>query len=96
MPKVTVERKHNLSKEELEKKADEFIKDFAKKMASVKMEYTWRPDKSGIDFKGKGFKGTVELTSDKITLMVDLSLMLAPFKGTVEEQANKQLDKMLS
>ncbi len=96
MPKIELERAHTLPKEELDAKAEVFIKKMTEKLASMNMAYKWRPAKDGIDFDGKGFKGKVDLTPDKIKIFVDLSLMLAPFKGAVEEQMNRGLDKLLA
>jgi len=96
MPKINLERTHEFSQDVITEKADKLVKKLQEKLSGMNMQYDWRGDKSGIDFKGNGFKGNVELAPEKITMFLDLSLMLAPFKGTVEQQMNTALDKLLA
>ena len=95
MPKINLERTHEFSPDIITEKADKLVNKLQEKLSGMSMQYEWRGDKSGIDFKGNGFKGNVELLPGKITMFLDLGLMLAPFKGTVEQQMNKSLDRLL-
>ena len=51
MPKIKINKNHNLPMEELHKRAEELVEKLQDRMASLNMDYEWRPDKSGIDFK---------------------------------------------
>jgi putative polyhydroxyalkanoate system protein len=96
MPKIEVTRNHNLATAALEAKADKLVKKLQEKLSGFSLEYTWRPDKSGIDFKGTNFKGKVDLHPTSIDMLVDLGFILTPFKKTVEEQLNRAIDKLLA
>jgi len=96
VPKIKINKNHNLPMEELRKRAEELVEKLQDRMASLNMDYEWRPDKSGIDFKGSGFKGKVELSANGIGIMIDLSLMLAAFKGKVEERVERSLQELIS
>ena len=95
MPKLNFSRTHDFSSDKINARADVLVKKLKEKMASLGMDYTWRQDKSGIDFTGNGFKGTFDIKPTEVNMLIDLSLMLAPFKGMVEGQIEKALDKLV-
>lgn len=96
MPKIELKKEHNLPREELDPKLESYLNRLRDdKMKAMNFNYTWKPDRSGLELKGTGFSGDVKLKDNAVELVIDLSLMLSPFKGTVEESLKRGLDKYL-
>lgn len=97
MPKIKIAQSHALSREDLEKRVDDYlIKLRDDKMKMVDFDFKWKDDKQGVDLTGKGFKGFVKVADNEVEIKVDLSLMLSPFKGKVEDGLKRGIVKYLS
>ncbi len=96
MPKITVSESHQLEKDELETRVEEYmVKLRDHKLKAMNFDFSWKPGKTGLDISGKGFKGFSSLEGNTVTMTLDLSLMLSPFKGQVEEMLKKGLTRVL-
>ncbi len=100
MPKVTVDHKSNLSTQDAFEKIQKFFEndqDIRRLDPSIKCDF-----KAG-DMKGKvngsQFKADISVTGQgqgsTVTVVVDLPLLLTPFKGKVQETIEKKLNKYL-
>ena len=97
MPKIRVDKQHSLSAEDVIQRVDDYlVKLRDEKMKSMDFNFDWNGDQSKASIKGKGFKGEVTLAGNKVGIFLDLSMMLTPFKGKVEESMKRGLDKYLS
>lgn len=96
MPKIQLKKEHTLTREELDPKLETYLNRLRDdKMKAMNFNYTWKADRSGLELKGTGFTGDVTLKDQVVELVIDLSLMLSPFKGPVEESLKRGLDKYL-
>jgi putative polyhydroxyalkanoate system protein len=90
MPKVIVTKSHGMSVADAQKKVDTFAQGIKQKYGITGQ---WNGDR--YNFKRTGASGFVRVTDSKITVEVDLSLMLSPLKSKVEERLRQTLDKEL-
>jgi putative polyhydroxyalkanoate system protein len=89
MPKVEMTRSHSLDDSSARAKIDELT-------AGLKTRFNaaleWRNDKE-LTIKGSGFSGKVTLEPGQVRLLLELSLLMSPFKGAAEDHMKKALDK---
>lgn len=101
MPKINVEHESSLGLADATVKIRDFFeKDADLKKIDPKIEFDWDEKTKKANVKGSQFKATVAL-SDKtngtlISVVVDLPLLLTPFRGKVEETLHKKLKKYLA
>lgn len=88
MSTIHAEHRHTLSPEEAHKRVEEYIAHIAEK---IKAEIKWSGDTA--TFKGTGFSGTARIGKDVIIMDIDLSLLLRPLKGTIEERMARTFQK---
>ena len=88
MSTIHAEHKHTLSKEEARKRAEEYVGMIADK---VHADIKWAGDTAS--FKGTGFSGTAKLADNLIVLDIDLSFLLRPLKGKIEERMVRAFQK---
>ena len=88
MPKIKMDRSHGLSMEDARSKVENLA-------ADLEIRYGIKSNWSGnkMNFKRTGVKGYVELADGKVSVLVDLSMMLSPLKGKVEERLKKNLEE---
>lgn len=88
MPKISMQKNHSLTHDQARDKVDQLA-------ASLKDKYGLTGSWSGnrYQFKRTGVSGFVHLEDKKVTVEVDLSFVLSPLKGQVEEALKKNLDK---
>lgn len=101
MPKFTIEHSTSASP----KDAYEKIKTFLEKDEDIRrfdssMQSQFNDSKMNGFVKGKQFKADVNVSTEgkgsKVQIVVDLPLLLAPFKGKVQETLQKKLSKHLA
>lgn len=97
MPKIHIAENHSLSRDEIISRVGDYL-DYLrdKKLKAMGFGYTWNGDKTGLTINGKGFKGSGSLSDSHVTLTLDLSLMLSPFKGSVEESLKRGLKRVVT
>lgn len=100
MPKVTVDHKTNLTA----KDAFEKIKTFFENDQDIRrLDPSIKCDFKAAEMKGKAtgsqFKADIAVSSQgdgsTVSVVVDLPLLLTPFKGKVQETIEKKLSKYL-
>ncbi|HEX4918226.1 MAG TPA: polyhydroxyalkanoic acid system family protein [Limnobacter sp.] len=91
MADIHAHRTHNLSLEEAkgiaQKLADQLQKEF-------QLDSQWRGNT--LNFSRSGVKGTLDVTDKDISLDISLGFMLKAFKGKIQSEIDKNLDKMFA
>jgi len=85
-------KKHSLDQDTARERAEEIVKKLESKYG---IKYSWKGD-DRLSFEGKGAKGTVELNQGEVKVSVDLSFLLKPMKGKIEQAIDDQFDKKFS
>ena len=100
MPKVTVDHKSQLGAKDAYEKIKSFFEtdaDIRRLDPSMKCEF--EPSKMTGKAKGSQFKADIAVKADGsgsvVSVVVDLPLLLTPFKGKVQETIQKKLSKYL-
>ena len=92
MPKLNIERAHQLGAEEARKRLDALATKLSEKYG---LKSTWTTPTSA-DVKGTGASGKITCAADKVTVFIDLSFALTPLKGKIEEKVTKELEMALA
>lgn len=92
MPKIEYQHKHNLTDDEARKRLLEMVERFSKKF----MVTTSWENQDHAKISGTGVKGTIDVRPGQVDLLLDLSLMLAPMKKTIEEAIAAEVKKALT
>ena len=91
MPKIHIEHPHSLETADVHKKMDEALKGLA---AKHDIKITWK-DERNVNLKSSGLKGNAEIKDSSVVVDLDLSFVLAPLKGKIEERLRSKLAKEL-
>jgi len=89
MPRVEVERSHQLSFEEAKARVEKIGKRLAEKHG---LTGGWSSD-NRWEFKRTGAKGHVLLEEGKVSVKVELSMLLSALKGKVEQKLKSGLEE---
>ena len=99
MPKFNFSIPHSLSTEEAKGRLDRFIEALeAKADGSVAdLEKKWEDNALVFGFKTYGIKigGRMTIEEDKVVIDGDLPISAMMFKGKIESEIKKQLDRLL-
>ncbi len=90
MATIDIQRTHSLGKDKA-RAAAELVAERLKE----KIDATYRWDGDDLRFERSGAKGRIHVTDSTVRLEIDLSLVLRPLKGKIEEKAHKYLDEYL-
>ena len=101
MPKFTIEHASSHSAKEAFQKIKTFLdKDEDVQRFDAKMKSDFNDDSMTGSIKGSQFKADVAVVAEgsgsKIQIMVDLPMLLTPFKGKVQETLQKKLSRYLA
>jgi hypothetical protein len=101
MPKFTIEHQSNHKPDEAYGKIKEFLSnDQDIRRFDSKLECKFDDSQRSGQLKGSQFKADLRVqdadAGSKVSVTVDLPLMLTPFKGKVQETLQKKLAKYLS
>lgn len=91
MAKIIIERAHGRGLEAARAEAEVLAEDLAEKFG---MKYRWSGET--LEFKGSGAKGEMHCAADEISLYMELSFVLRPFKTRIEQEIHKYLDEFAS
>ena len=91
MATISIARQHRLSLKKAKGAAEKIAKDLQKRFD---LDYAWQGNR--IDFERPGVSGQLLVGRDKITLDVQLGLLLTPLKGTIEREITAQLDRLVT
>jgi hypothetical protein len=101
MPKVTIDHKTNLSASDAFTKIKTFFEtdqDIRRLDPSIKCEFA--ESKMTGTANGSQFKANIAVSSagdgSNVNVVVDLPLLLTPFKGKIQETIQKKLGKYLA
>ncbi|WP_374034031.1 polyhydroxyalkanoic acid system family protein [Bdellovibrio bacteriovorus] len=100
MPKFTIDHSSNHSAEEAYKKIKEFLSnDQDIRRFDPKIQCSFDDGTKCANLKGSQFKADMTVAAagagSKVSVTVDLPLMLTPFKGKVTETLQRKLAKYL-
>ncbi len=97
MPKINISSPHKHDWPELTRRVEDYLLRLRdEKLRSLDFSFKWADaDKKKVTFKGKGFDGHVDLTPGEVSLHVNLSMMLSPFKSKVEQSMKSGLEKAM-
>jgi putative polyhydroxyalkanoate system protein len=90
MPSISIKRRHRLDPKKARAVAQRIAKDLNKRYGLI---CQW--DGDNVAFDGVGVSGSMHVGKAQIKLDVQLSFLLAPLKGTIEREINKELDTLL-
>lgn len=91
MSVIRVERAHNKGLEAARQEAEQLAEDLTEKFG---LKYRWQGDK--LEFKGSGAKGNMLCAEDEISIYLELSFVLRPFKTRIEQEIHKGLDTFVA
>ena len=92
MPKVVIEQSHSLDASEVRKRLDTLSEKLSSKYG---IDAHWKNDNEAT-FKRTGASGSIVCQPGKVTVNVDLSLVLSPMKHQVETRIRSELEKVLA
>jgi len=88
MPKIDIRRPHQLPIAEARAVVDQVAARMHEKFG---MDGRWQGDT--LLFSRPGVSGSIAVGSDAIQVKAELGLLLAPLKGTVEQEIRRRLDE---
>jgi putative polyhydroxyalkanoate system protein len=91
MSTIHVDHQHSLSQEEALQRVRALVAELKDR---VKADIQWNG--STATFKGTGFSGSAKVLDQRIALDLDLSLLLRPMKGKIEERIDRSLRQRLA
>ncbi len=96
MPKINLEIPHKLSAEEAREKLERFTQSLPQDQVSD-LEQSWNGNTLSFGFKTFGIKIKGDLTAadQKLLVDVDLPFAAAMFKGKIESEIQKQLERLV-
>jgi putative polyhydroxyalkanoate system protein len=89
MPSITIQRRHSLDHKHAKAAAEKIARDLKKRFD---LEYAWEGDH--IAFERPGLSGSLHVSKTAVRLDVELSFLLLPLKGPIEQAINKELDTL--
>lgn len=91
MSSIEVHRPHDLDQTHAREVAEELARDLSRKFD---VNYEW--DGEVMRFQRSGIKGRLDITPEDFRVQLEVGLMLSPFRGRIEEEIHKQLDKIIN
>jgi putative polyhydroxyalkanoate system protein len=92
MPKLNIERSHTLDAATVKTRLQGLSDKLAAKYG---LTSTWKSD-TEAEVKGTGATGKITCSTNKVSVMIDLSFALSMMKGKIEEKVQKELDAALA
>lgn len=95
MPKINMEIPHQLSAEDTRSKLEKFTESLPQDQVSD-LEQSWEGDTLSFGFKTFGIKIAGDLTAadQKLLVNIDLPFSAMMFKGKIESEVKKQLERL--
>jgi putative polyhydroxyalkanoate system protein len=88
MPRIDIRRTHALPLEEARTVVDRVAARMREKFG---MDCRWQGD--ALAFSRPGVKGAIAVAAGEVRVDAELGLMLAPLKGTIEQEIRRKLDE---
>jgi putative polyhydroxyalkanoate system protein len=89
MPTITIQRRHKLDHKKAKAAAQKVAKDLHQRFD---LECTW--DGDNVSFQRPGVSGDMRLGKSDVVLTVQLSFLMTPLKGPIENAIRNELDKL--
>ncbi len=90
MAHIAIERTHSLSMDAAKSAVQSAADSLASKYG---LESAW--DGDTLKFSRSGVDGALAVSADKVAIDVQLGMMFAPFKGMLEDEIARSVDKAL-
>ncbi|MBU2712852.1 polyhydroxyalkanoic acid system family protein [Zooshikella harenae] len=91
MANIEIKRSHGMSID----KAKQVVQKIADEMqSSMGLSCQWDSDYH-LSFKQTGVQGSIKVTEELVEIDVKLNAIMKAFRGTIEQQINQRLDKMI-
>ncbi|TNC81612.1 MAG: poly(3-hydroxybutyrate) depolymerase [Oleiphilus sp.] len=91
MSVIQLSRAHDQDLAHAKAYAEEIAQSLSEKFG---VKYQW--DDLIVSFKGAGAKGYLSIADQHVEVRMELSFMLRPFKGRIEQEINRHLDEFCS
>ena len=91
MTDIRIERRHNLTPEELQALAKRMAEKLQQKLGGACQQQDGR-----LDYQGNGVSAKVLLEPQQVKVTVQLGLLMSAFAGSIEREINQTLDKHLT
>ena len=91
MATIRFEHKHGLTQDEAIQRVKDVVEEFSEK---VKADVRWNGPNA--TFKGSGFSGAATVQDGRVSIDVELGLLLRPLKAKIEERINRMLREGLA
>ena len=95
MATIDISRPHQLPTDAAVERVRKLVDEFQERNKELVKTVSWDGNGRAATAKGQGFTARFAVGDDKVTVSVDLGLMLRPFKGKVEKQLGRKLDRAL-
>ncbi len=89
MPNIAIKRRHSLDHKRAKAAAEKIAGDLQKRFD---LDYAW--DGDHIVFRRPGVSGSLHVGKTAVRLDVELSFLLTPLKGPIENAIHKELDAL--
>jgi putative polyhydroxyalkanoate system protein len=89
MPTITIQRRHKLDHKKAKVAAQKVAKDLHQRFD---LECTW--DGDNVSFQRPGVSGDMRVGKSDVELNVQLSFLMTPLKGPIENAIRNELDKL--
>ena len=90
MSKITIKRRHGLDHKKAKSAAEKIARDLKSRFD---LDYAW--DGDHIAFERPGLSGTLQVGKAELRLDVELSFLLTPLKGPIEQAIHRELDALV-
>ena len=90
MPSISIRRRHHLEHKKAKAAAQKVARDLGQRFDLV---HEWDGDE--VSFRRPGLTGNMHVGKSELRLDVELSFLLSPLKGPIEQAIHKELDALL-
>lgn len=88
MAAIRIERKHALGVTKAKKAVDKVAKHIIDRF---EVDASW--NKNTLEFSRSGVHGTIAVSADHVSVHAQISFLLLPIKGTIEQEIRRYLDQ---
>ena len=91
MPSISIRRRHSLDHKKAKAAAQKVARDLDQRFDLV---HEWDGDQ--VNFERPGLSGSMHVGKTEVRLDVELSFLLLPLKGPIEQAIHKELDALFA
>ena len=89
MPSISIRRRHSLDHKKAKAAAQKVARDLDQRFD---LAHEWDGDQ--VNFERPGLSGSMHVGKTEVRLDVELSFLLLPLKGPIEQAIHKELDAL--